>query len=255
MSLPDTKFVNSRNCSWMNRRFQNLCGLYVRDEVTNLFLHEQMPAEHKNKIIEAFNRLSPTLRESAEFLGLTINTTNSPRTLAGHASSVYGDWQRVPERISPHLEMTRTSLSPELIVPHLAHECCHLFFALLSDEDREEYIVRAARNVSADFVEVTPYAQRFFDEWQQTLTLSDELPYVSSRRAAACRRWIVESLCETVAIMHCEHYGAASTASGAQGAASVRQALLTHRHRWIEEVISFKVPSGLNNAVPTEERR
>jgi hypothetical protein len=240
MSLPDTKIVDRRNCSWMNRSFQNLCGLYVRDEVTNLFFHEQMPAEHQNKIVEAFDRLSPTLRESAESLGLTINTTNSPRTLAGHESSVYGDWQRVPGRISPHLEMTRTSLSAELIVPHLAHECCHLFFALLSDPDRKEYVARAARNVSADLVEVTAYAQRFFDEWQQTLTLSDELPYVSHRRAAARQRWVLESLCETVAIMHCDHYGAIGIASGAQS--SVRQALLTQRRRWIEDIIAFKDP-------------
>ena len=87
-----------------------------------------------------------------------------PSTLSGNLSAVYGSWNQFDQnRISPHLEMTTISLASEFVFPHLVHECCHLFWAIQSKAAKDSYTCAIVELVDAPFIEVTDYAQGYFD--------------------------------------------------------------------------------------------
>lgn len=199
------KTISWTDRSWVRRQYQQFCGRYELDESSGLYFDVETPLAHRKLISRTFLRLPKQIRQAAIYLGLTVSTTSSPSTLSGDQSAVYGDWDRAHFQISPHLEMTEASLSSQLVFPHLLHECCHLFWAIQTRAARAAYIndIRAQAEEIKDqddngFIEVTTYAQSFFDDWQATLLL-EEFSGVHHRRNLALTKWVTESFCESVA--------------------------------------------------------
>jgi len=124
MSIPTVRTITRNERAWLNREFQMFCGRFELDQSSGLFFAELTPGYHRQMIGEDFLALPLKLREVALYLGLTVSTTKEQRTSSGHASAVYGDWDRPHSKISPHLEMSVASLdSTRLCLAHLAHEC------------------------------------------------------------------------------------------------------------------------------------
>lgn len=204
MSIPTVRTITRNERAWLNREFQMFCGRFELDQSSGLFFAELTPGYHRQMIGEDFLALPLKLREVALYLGLTVSTTKEQRTSSGHASAVYGDWDRPHSKISPHLEMSVASLdSTRLCLAHLAHECSHLFWAVQPEPARAAYIqkmlalVEKFRAGGDEFVEVTAYAQRQFDALN-LLPESDD-PGIVARRARLINKWAMESFCESVA--------------------------------------------------------
>jgi len=155
-------------------------------------------------ISNTFIQLPVPLRQAAIYLGLTVSTTQNPHTLSGDQSAVYGSWSSDHSHISPHLEMSETSLSSVLIFPHLLHECSHLFWAIQTQTAKDRYKSLMMATCKTGFVEVTTYAHGFYNEWQKLLLMDGFA--IQQRRANALDKWVVESFCETVAKICCPWY-------------------------------------------------
>ena len=151
-----------------------------------------------------FVQLPPQIRQAALYLKLTVSTTQSSRTLYGDQSAVYGAWDQAHSQISPHLEMSATSLTPTLCFPHLVHECGHLFWAIQTNAARDQYASANMALVTTNFTEVTKYAQDYFDGWHRLLRSDD--PAMQQRRDAARQKWLMESFCESAAKICCPAY-------------------------------------------------
>jgi hypothetical protein len=188
--------------SWATREFQRFTGRFDLDETSGLYFDCDIYSPHKRLIVQAFRYTPDLLRQAANTLALTVSTTRAPRTLLGDQSAVYGDWDRPPHQISPHLEMSEASIVPELLLPHLVHECSHLFWALQSKSARDRYHQEILKLVDGHAEEVTLYAQRFFNSWQKSIEAGGAAE--TSRRAA--QKWLVESFCETVSKICCPWY-------------------------------------------------
>lgn len=192
------KTISWTDRSWVRRQYQQFCGRYELDEKSGLYFDVDTPSAHRKLISRTFLTLPAQVRRAALYLGLTVSTTSNPSTLSGDQSAVYGDWDRAHEQISPHLEMTEGSLAPELVFPHLLHECCHLFWAIQTRTARAAYINDIQTQVDDDFIEVTTYTQFFYDAWKETLLL-EESSGILHRRNLALTKWVMESFCESVA--------------------------------------------------------
>lgn len=196
--------------SWVNREYQIFCGRYELDEASGLFFDEVTPASHRSLIAGDFLLMPRRLRDAALYLGLTVSTTNKMRTMSGNNSAVYGDWERPHSLISPHLEMTALSLTSALRFPHLVHECSHLFWAVQAKTPMQAYVGKMLALVEricgggGDLFDVTAYAQRFFDEWRELPDANDA--GMVARRRRAFEKWVVESFCESVAVLCCAAY-------------------------------------------------
>lgn len=207
---PKTERVISFNDRpWMRREYQQFCGRYELDDPSGLYFDSETPATHRMLISRNFLRLPRQLREAALYLGLTVSTTNNRGTASGNQSAVYGDWERQDNRIMPHLEMSASSLNSALSLPHLVHECCHLFWAVQSKAAKLAYIDKMLalleeRFGTDDFVEVTGYAQDYFDEWRKLLDADGYA--IATRRNRALEKWAMESFCESVAKICCPSY-------------------------------------------------
>ncbi len=205
MPAKTIKTISWTDRSWVRRQYQQFCGRYELDERSGLYFDVETPLAHRKLISRTFLKLPKQVRQAALYLGLTVSTTSNPSTLSGDQSAVYGDWDRAHAQISPHLEMTEASLAPELVFPHLLHECCHLFWAIQTRSARTAYTYDIAAQVDDDFIEVTTYTQSFFDAWQKALLLEDS-PGVLHRRNLALNKWVMESFCESVAKICCPTY-------------------------------------------------
>jgi hypothetical protein len=194
--------------SWVRRQYQQFCGRFELDETSGLFFDWNTPESNRQLISRNFSRLPQSLRAAALYLKLTVSTTNNAYTLSGNHSAVYGDWERQHAQISPHLEMSASSLHAAIAFPHLVHECCHLFWAIQSRAAKAAYIdkmVTLAEQLGTDeFVEVTGYAQSYFDEWRG---LRDaEGTGADLMRKRTMHKWAMESFCESVAKICCPTY-------------------------------------------------
>ena len=191
--------------SWMSRQYQQFCGRFSLDEPSGLYFDVGTPDAHRKLISRTFLKLPKQVRDAAIYLALTVSTTSATHTLSGNQSAVYGAWDRPHLKISPHLEMTETSLTSELVFPHLLHECCHLFWAIQSRAAKAAYTDEMRELLDDDLIEVTSYAQSYFDTWQELLLISDGFG-VQQRRNRALDQWVVESFCESVAKICCPTY-------------------------------------------------
>ncbi len=199
------KIVSWTDRSWVRRQYQQFCGRYELDEKSGLYFDQETPLAHRKLILRTFLKLPKQVRQAALYLGLTVSTTSNRSTLSGDQSAVYGAWDRPHSQISPHLEMTETSLTPELVFPHLLHECSHLLWAIQTRAAKAAYTNEIRTQVDDDFIEVTTYAQSFFDTWQQVLLLADGIG-IAQRRNLALDKWVMESFCESVAKICCPTY-------------------------------------------------
>jgi len=175
------------------------------DERSGLYFDWETPIAHRKLISRTFLKLPKQVRQAAIYLGLTVSTTDRPCTVSGDQSAVYGAWDRPHSQISPHLEMTETSLTPELVFPHLLHECCHLFWAIQTKAAKATYTNETTALLDDEFIEVTTYAQSFLDAWQQSLLIADGFG-IQQRRNRALDKWVMESFCESVAKICCPTY-------------------------------------------------
>lgn len=201
-----TKIISWSGRSWVNRELQAFCGTYELDQASGLYFASETPKGHRRLISRLFLRLPEELREAALYLGLTVSTTSARKTRSGDQSAVYGAWDRGHAQISPHLEMTETSLSDALAMPHLLHECAHLFWSIQSAAAKARYTRAMVALVVPAFVEVTTYAQHFFDEWQDSRALNGFA--AAHRENRALEKWVTESFCESAARLHCPDYKA-----------------------------------------------
>jgi hypothetical protein len=205
MPSPTIRVINWHDRPWINREFQQFCGQYRLDEASGLYFEFETPAAQRALISRTFLRLPDPLRNAALYLNLTVGTTNMSATRSGSLSAVYGAWDASNHsRIVPHLEMTQTSLSSQFVFPHLVHECCHLFWAIQSRSAKAQYAWKMVELLDCGFIEVTGYAQGFFDDWQRQLD-NDE-PGASHRRRHAMDKWVMESFCESIAKLCCPSY-------------------------------------------------
>lgn len=203
MPIKTERIITRNERSWVNREYQLFCGRYELDQASGLFFDQVTPAFHRNLIAGDFLLMPRSLRDAALYLGLTVSTTNKLRTISGNHSAVYGDWERPYSLISPHLEMTALSLSSALRFPHLVHECSHLFWVVQTEAAKSAYVrqmvalVEDVCVVGTNIVDVTAYAQRFFDQWRN---LPDaDAPGMVKRKKRVFEKWVVESFCESVA--------------------------------------------------------
>ena len=200
-----TRTIGTFERPWLNRHYQRFSGRFQLDKASGLYFDSETPAAHRKLISATFLQLPKTLRDVAIYLGLTVSTTDMPGTLSGSLSAVYGSWDSADHsRISPHLEMTTISLTPEFVFPHLVHECSHLFWAIQSKAAKARFTREMLDIVVHSFVEVTDYAQDYFDEWQELL--GQEIPFIQQRRNRALDQWVLESFCESVAKLCCPLY-------------------------------------------------
>ncbi len=206
MNTETIRIVNWTQRHWARRELQRFCGRFRLDEKSGLYFDCESPVPQCNQIAQTFVQLPPLIQQAALYLKLTVSTTQALRTLYGDQSAVYGDWNRVHSQISPHLEMTATSLTSTLCFPHLVHECCHLFWAIQTIAARAQYTNANLALVTANFKEVTNYAQDYFDGWHSLLRSDD--PAMQQRRDAAREKWLKESFCESAAKTCCPAYKA-----------------------------------------------
>ncbi|CAN5678519.1 hypothetical protein BH10CYA1_BH10CYA1_63690 [soil metagenome] len=209
MPTETIKVISWTDRSWVRRQYQQFSGRFRLDETSGLYFDVETPIAHRKLISRTFLKLPGKVRHAAVYLGLTVSTTNRPATLSGDQSAVYGAWDRPHSQISPHLEITQASLTPEFVFPHLVHECCHLLWAIQTKAARAAYtneIRTLVEELGADdFIEVTGYAQTFFDAWQEALLIADGLG-ILHRRNLALDKWVMESFCESVAKICCPTY-------------------------------------------------
>jgi hypothetical protein len=200
-----TRTIGTFERPWLNRHYQRFSGRFQLDKASGLYFDSETPAAHRKLISATFLQLPKTLRDVAIYLGLTVSTTDMPGTLSGSLSAVYGSWDHSDHcRISPHLEMTTISLTPEFVFPHLVHECSHLFWAIQSKAAKARYTRKMMSIVDQPFLEVTDYAQDFYDEWHELL--GQEIPFIQQRLSRTLDQWVLESFCESVAKLCCPLY-------------------------------------------------
>ncbi|MBS2004345.1 MAG: hypothetical protein JST44_22750 [Cyanobacteria bacterium SZAS LIN-5] len=227
------RVISFSDRSWVRREYQQFCGRYELDETSGLYFDSDTPSAHRKLISRNFLELPRPLREAALYLGLTVSTTSNRCTVSGNQSAVYGDWERQDNRIMPHLEMSASSLSSALSLPHLVHECCHLFWAVQSKAAKLAYIDQMVALVERfgadDFVEVTGYAQDYFEEWRKLINADGYA--IATRRNRALEKWAMESFCESVAKICCPSYK--------QDEARQTDELLQERLRIMREEFNF----------------
>lgn len=199
------KIISWSDRSWMSRQYQQFCGRFELDETSGLYFDVETPAAHRKLIVRTFLKFPKQVRDAAAFLELTVSTTTSPGTVSGNQSAVYGAWDRPHSQISPHLQMTETSLASELVFPHLLHECCHLFWAIQSKAAKMAFKDEMEELLNDAFVEVTAYAESYLNEWRQALILPAGMG-IQQRRNRARDQWVMESFCESVAKICCPAY-------------------------------------------------
>lgn len=205
MSPATIRHVRTKDRQWINKELQAFCGSYQLDDASGLYFDLDVSDEHRELISQTFLKMPRALRNIAIQLGLTVSTALFGTTKYGARSAVYGAWDARDIRdISPHLEMSSYSLTPQFIMPHLVHECCHLLWAV-KRFDRLAFIQEMIYLIDTKFVEVTGYAQSYFDEWQELVQMESS-PGLSLRREYAQQKWAMEAFCESVAKICCPSY-------------------------------------------------
>ncbi len=207
MRTKTTRRIGLRERPWAySRNFQHMLGIFVEEPSSGLFFAEHTPEENVALIACHFRRLPPQLQALGRELELTFSTCEGA-TANGNSSTCYADFKRRDRReIAPHIEMGTRSLKPDMVLAHLAHEVCHLWWSSLRPGGRTAYMQYLIDSASPQSVEVTAYAQEFFEDWLRCQSIPDSEPYASAHRQHYLEKWAAESFCETVAALVDPHY-------------------------------------------------
>lgn len=207
---PEKIIFSVANRPWArSREYQRFWGTYVRCPVSGLYFAENSDPSSIESVNQAFSRLPQQLQSLARQWQVTFSFT-SGRTAAGNSATFYADFsQRDRHLVSPHIELSLSSLSPPIIVAHLCHELSHLYWRTSPRQAQQSYRDFLQTNSDSLLVEVTPYAQRLFQEYLKEEELRrnrpPELdpPWLKEQDPYHLKSWTEESFCETVAVLAC----------------------------------------------------
>lgn len=188
------------------RKYQQFLGVYVEDPESGLYFCELTAASSRARISRAFLGLSDQLQNLCLQYQVTFSTCPG-WTINGNSSSLYSNFKESRrERISPHIEMSFRSLTDDLLVPHLVHEVCHIWWRHQSVERRRAYTQFLVDSCSGRTIEVSEYVQEFFADWRRSLEIPDSESYAQNHRACYLEQWAEESFCDTVAKLVAPNY-------------------------------------------------
>jgi hypothetical protein len=178
-----------------NRSWQRFWGKYERHSQTGIYIESGASTRNVAVLTAAFERMPELLRKVCLEWSVTFSFTDGA-SANGNASTFYADFtQRNLSLVSPHIEVGGTSLMPDFIEPHLAHELSHLFWRTRSELEREKFrqFLRDTTGAAEDeVVELTPYIQDLY------ASRLKHAVYESSYNE--------EAFCETVAVLTAPHY-------------------------------------------------
>lgn len=208
MNTPKTLSFSQSNRPWARRReYQRFWGTYKQSRGSGLYIDSSASAANVERLNRAFAKLPPQLQALAHQWQVTFSFAEQV-TAAGNNATFYADFSQCDRKlISPHIEMSRTSLREEIIVGDLSHELAHLFWRSSPFESRVAYRDFLVSNSHEDLVEVTPYVQHLYKDYRQEtvrrfkLPLSLQLPWLKPEDNYSLRAWVEESFCDTVAVL------------------------------------------------------
>ena len=179
-----------------NRSWQRFWGRYERHSQTGIYIESGASTRNVAVLTAAFERMPELLRRVCLEWSVTFSFTDGV-SANGNASTFYADFsQRSMSSVSPHIEVGGTSLMPDFIEPHLAHELSHLFWRTRPEGDREKFrqFLRDSVDSSADApcIELTKYVQDLFA--------------ARIKHAVFDNSYYEEAFCETVAVLTAPHY-------------------------------------------------
>ncbi len=190
---------------WAARRdFQRFFGIYELDQHAGIYFDQDIGEDDRRLLSATFKRLPAKLQRRCREYEVTFSTCVGC-TASGHSSAFYADFRRTREFISPHIEMSRRSLAPDMVLPHMAHEAAHLWWRTLPEDARQAYTSMLLASCQPDTVEVTEYVQDHFLSYWKALAAGeteDANPYRRTYRSL----WVEESFCDSVAVLRVPEY-------------------------------------------------
>lgn len=197
---PTVRLIGVRERPWANKRMQHALGQFRLEPTSGIYFEEHMPPADW-LLLESTLALVPTpLLDCARDLNLTMDTCIG-LTPNGNSSTCYADFRSYNKAgISPHIVMGSGSLTELLVLPHLVHELCHLYYASLPAALRQLW-TKLIISDKAEIVEVTEYAERYKREWLQVA--QDEQSFAARNRLS---QYACETFCETVAALMSPQY-------------------------------------------------
>ena len=198
-----TRLIDLKERPWCRRReFQRLLGLYKRDEQSGLYFSLDTDKARVVLMSRTFLQAPQAMQDLCLKQEVTFSSWGE-FTADCDSSTFYADCSgSMGKLISPHIEMGGKSLTSELVLPHMTHELAHLWWRCLPQSSQNAYRLFLLATCPPTTIEVTPYVEGAFESWQSSLTVPDSESYVETMRQKKERRWVEESFCETVAVVH-----------------------------------------------------
>lgn len=205
MSAPRKRVIDTIDRPWAARRlYQRFLGPYLLHPQTGIYFSSDATAEQKKLLVATFGRLPEQYQQLAAEYALTLSFCEFA-TANGNSSTFYADFRQSDRRkISPHIEMSQSSLSPQLVHAHLTHELSHLWWRNLAEQARQRYRRFLAETCNDGTIEVTRYAHDYFLHYLEEPAGNDAVS--SARRQNSLQSWCEESFCESVAVLECPQY-------------------------------------------------
>lgn len=200
------RHIGIRERPWAARRdFQRFLGVYFLDAHTGIYIDQDVSDRDRRLLSATFRRLPPAMQRRCRDYEVTFSTCVGC-TAAGNSSTFYGDFTGRAESISPHIEMSKRSLAPDMVLPHMTHEAAHLWWRTLTQEERQAYSRFLLKTCTADTIEATDYVQEHFRNYQRALAEADTHGCADCHRRAYETLWVEESFCDTVAVLQAPDY-------------------------------------------------
>ena len=196
------KHIHPADRPWAGKRFQNVLGVFHEHDC-GLFLSSDVSAKNVSRIVQAFRSAPLQLVELAREHELTLNVSYLGSTSNDNVCTIYGVADGV--NVSPHLEIGRSAFGPDL-APYIVHELCHLYWRVLPDQKRRKYRRFLVESTDADEREVTEYAQSKFEAYLEHKSRVGKLKNAELYLEFLESVWVVESFCETVAMLRVPEY-------------------------------------------------
>lgn len=196
------KQVSYSDRRWARKQFQNALGTFSQHSC-GLYLSPDVPSERTDEITTAFTSAPAQLQELALEHELTLNVAYFGSTSNDDVCTMFGVSESGP--ISPHLEIGRSAFGPNL-KPYVVHELCHLWWRVLPGSARNLYRDFLVSNTAEDCFEVTEYAHSKFAAYLERKANVANLSDAQSCIQIVESTWVVESFCETVAMIWVPDY-------------------------------------------------
>jgi hypothetical protein len=207
MPVNQKRVIGPSERPWAVRRdYQRFFGIYEPDESCGIFYDIEVSEADRRLLRGTFKRLPAPLQQICREYQVTFSTA-AGCTASGNSSAFYADFGRSSkERISPHIEMSDRSLTPNLVLPHMTHEAAHLWWRTRSEDARLDYTRFLLRTCLPGTIEVTDYVDEHFRNYCRALEIPDSECYAETHRCRFRELWIEESFCDTVAALHVPSY-------------------------------------------------